>query len=331
MRNIILGIIVGLLLGGLGAWTYLKHHHEEKEPEKKEEKKEESRVQHGTNGETFLKLDKETQQRCGLKIAAVESVEAKPEIKAFGRVLDPTPLATELIDINAAKAALDASRKEYDRLKVLHDQNQNISTRLLETSEAAVKRDALLVDAAQAKLRLSWGRAIAEQKDLTNLVDSLVSYRAALVRIDVPIGQGLATVPSEARIAPAASEGNLISAKFLSPATSTDPQVQGQGFFFLVETNPPLPGAALSAWLTVDGKPKTGVLIPGSALIRFEGEIFVYRQKAEDQFEREEVKLEMPLKDGWLVTDDVAAGDKLVVTGAQQLLSEELKSRGGEE
>jgi len=320
---------VGLLLGGLGAWTYLKHGHEEKEPEKKQEKKEESRVQHSTNGETFIKLDKETQQRCGLKLVALESVEAKPEIKAFGRVLDPTPLATELIDINTAKAALDASRKEYERLKVLHDQNQNISTRLLDTSEAAVKRDALLVQAAQAKLRLSWGKAIVEQKALTNLVESLVAYRAALVRIDLPIGQALTAPPSEARIAPAAAQGNLIPAKFLGLATSTEPQVQGQGFFFLVETNPPLPGAALSAWLTVDRKPKTGVLIPNSALVRFEGEIFVYRQKAEDQFEREQVKLDMPLKDGWLASGDVAAGDKIVVIGAQELLSEELKSGGG--
>ena len=67
MKNIVLGILVGLVLGVIGAWLVL-HHREEKGEEKKESK-EESRVQHNTNGETFLKLDKETQERCGLKVA----------------------------------------------------------------------------------------------------------------------------------------------------------------------------------------------------------------------------------------------------------------------
>ena len=60
-------------------------------------------VQHGTNGETFIKLDKDAQEHCGLKIATLEAIEAKPEIKAFGRVLDPSLLATQLVDINTAK------------------------------------------------------------------------------------------------------------------------------------------------------------------------------------------------------------------------------------
>ena len=68
-----------------------------------------------------------------------------------------------------------------------------------------------------------------------------------------------------------------------------------------------------------------------AALVRHEGQVFVYLQKADEKFEREEVKLDLPLKDGWLVRGEISAGDKVVVTGAQQLLSEELKSRSGEE
>src|SRR3954468_19471638 len=100
MRNIILGIIVGLALGGVVTWSYLKHH-EEKPAEKKEEAKEAKRVQQGTNGETFLKLSKEDQEHAGLKVAALEQTESSPEIKGFGRVLDPSPLAMQLVDISA--------------------------------------------------------------------------------------------------------------------------------------------------------------------------------------------------------------------------------------
>ena len=84
-------------------------------------------------------------------------------------------------------------------------------------------------------------------------------------------------------------------------------------------------------YLAVGGEPKKGVLVPASALVRHEGQTFVYLQKGDDKFEREEVKLDVPLKGGWLVTSDLSAGEKIVVTGAQQLLSEELKARGGEE
>jgi multidrug efflux pump subunit AcrA (membrane-fusion protein) len=152
-----------------------------------------------------------------------------------------------------------------------------------------------------------------------------------LVRVDLPMGEALTAMPGGARIAPIAAAQNLVDAKFLGMATSADPQVQGQGFLFLAETNSLLPGAAVTAYLTVGGKPKSGVVVPGSALVRFEGEVFIYVQKAEDKFEREEVKLDVPLKNGWLVTSELTPGEKIVVTGAQQLLSEELKSRSSEE
>ena len=38
-----------------------------------------------------------------------------------------------------------------------------------------------------------------------------------------------------------------------------------------------------------------------------------------------------PLEGGYLVKEGVTAKDKVVVVGAQELLSEELKSAGGEE
>jgi hypothetical protein len=41
------------------------------------------------------------------------------------------------------------------------------------------------------------------------------------------------------------------------------------------------------------------------------------------------VSLGRPLADGWFVTEGFKAGDKLVLVGAQQLLSEELKGAGG--
>src|ERR1043165_2716076 len=236
MKNTIFGIIVGLAIGIGGAWMLLRHH-EEKEEKKAEEKKEESVVQHGNNGEVFLKLNKEAQVHSVIKVSPLEAIETKQEIRAYGRVLDPSLLATQLVDIGTTRATVEASRKEFERLKALNAQNQNVSARSLEAAEAAVKRDDILLEAAQAKLRLTWGEGLAGRKDLSEFVESLVSLRAALVRIDLPIGEGINGTPSGARVGPMNADTNLVEAKFLGVATSADPQMQGQGFLFGVATS----------------------------------------------------------------------------------------------
>src|SRR5947207_6933826 len=138
VSKIILGILAGLVLGGAAVWFYEQRHAgSEGKEEKKEEKKEISFVQRGTNGETFLKIDKETQARMGLKTAPLAAAHLKHEVQGYGRVLDPAPLALLLTEGASAKAALDVSTREYERLKLLHEQGQNASTRALEAAEAA--------------------------------------------------------------------------------------------------------------------------------------------------------------------------------------------------
>jgi len=55
-------------------------------------------------------------------------------------------------------------------------------------------------------------------------------------------------------------------------------------------------------------------------------------QTDEETFRRQEIEAERPIEDGWFVRSSLAPTDKVVLTGAQQLLSEELKAlSGGEE
>ena len=61
--------------------------------------------------------------------------------------------------------------------------------------------------------------------------------------------------------------------------------------------------------------------------MRFNGGTWVYLQNSADQFERREVQLDSPLPNGWFVTSGLKPQDKIVTTGAQQLLSEELKGQ----
>ena len=266
----------------------------------------------------------------GLTTAPLAAAQSKPEIKGFGRVLDPSPLAALLVERATAVAALEASKKELERLKLLA-QSQNASPRALEIAEAAMKRDQIALDSVQPRLLFGWGRAVASLPDLPALVNSLAAQETALVRIDLPLGESLPAAPTGGRIAALNAPDKPAVAQFLGPAPIADPQMQSQGFLFLQKTNPLPPGAAVVAWLTVPGEAESGVIVPREALIRHEGEVFIYVQAGEDTFARREIELNRPSDAGWFVHEGLKPRDKVVTTGAQQLLSEELKGQiGGE-
>lgn len=329
MKRLFLGIVVGLLVGAAGAWLFLHPHEGGGGEEKKEETKVESHVVHGTNGETLLQLDKEAQERAGLKVAPLEAGELPPEIKAFGRVLDPAPLAAAVTESAAARAQFEASSRELERLKVLHSQNQNVSTRAVETAEAAAQHDRIAADAAQLRLFSAWGKSVAGESNLTAIVHQLVSQDAALVRVDVPLSQNLSGEPKAARLRPLSGR-NLLPAEFIGPAVSVDVQTLGRGFLFLVRTNGLAANAVVDAWLSVGGTAEKGAIVPHDAIVRHDGEAFIYVQNGDDQFAREKIELEHPVEKGWFV-DGLKPGIRIVIIGAQQLLSEELKGEGGGE
>lgn len=74
-------------------------------------------------------------------------------------------------------------------------------------------------------------------------------------------------------------------------------------------------------------KDRKGVLIPRSAIVWLEGEPFVYVQEEKDHFAREEVLNYILVKDGWFVSEKFRPGERIVVAGAQMLLSTEFRDQ----
>jgi hypothetical protein len=138
--------------------------------------------------------------------------------------------------------------------------------------------------------------------------------------------------PGGARIA--TLSGLLADAQFLGPASSVDPQTQGRGFIFLIKSSASrfFPGEAVTGHLKVAGEPLAGVIIPREAVIRTEGAGWIYvLDGSGEAYTRTEIALDHPTETGWFMARGVTANDHVVVTGAQQLLSLELKGKGGEE
>ena len=287
-----------------------------------------SRVEHGTNGEAVVNLDLDTQRLIGLQTAALEASTQSPAVKAYGRVLDPSPLLVLASDIAMDRATLAASSKEYQRLKTLFGQGQNASAKALESAQAAMQHDQIALQTAEVQLVAAWGKSIVEQPDLAAFVESLAKLEGALVRLDLPAGDAVSEAPVGAQLVLPGTNAPL-AARFLGRATTTDPQVQGEGFLF-VATNAAArlaPGLALTGFLQLPGAPLHGVVVPNAAIVRAAERAWAYVQTGDTTFERRELALDQPVAGGWFVTSGLAPGDRLVVTGAQTLLSEERKTQ----
>jgi membrane fusion protein, multidrug efflux system len=85
------------------------------------------------------------------------------------------------------------------------------------------------------------------------------------------------------------------------------------------------PGAPVLAYLPVPGGRRAGVFVPRSAVVRFQGRAWVYLQTEEESFVRRELAQAEPTDSGWFTSVGLAAGEHVVVEGAQVLLSEEQK------
>lgn len=326
MKRIILIVLGIAAVGGL-IFAYVQMSKERAaEAEREKPVATESKVTRNAAGETVVTLNEESQKRLALETAPLASAQLQPEAKGYGRALDPTPLSTLAADMVAARATAEASQKDRDRLKTL-SVRQNASERALQAAEAAAQRDTALADSARQRLVAAWGQAIADRADLPDFVQSLSTGENALVRIDLLAGELLKSNPEGARLFLLSDENNPVEAEFVSFMPTVDAQTQGQGFLFLVKANQSrfTPGAAVLGRIRIAGEAQSGVVIPRSAVVRFNGKRWIYLQTDGQMFTRRGISEDQPLGEGWFMAQGPKSGDRVVVRGAQMLLSEEQK------
>ncbi|HYL15896.1 MAG TPA: HlyD family efflux transporter periplasmic adaptor subunit [Terriglobales bacterium] len=285
----------------------------------------------------------------GARFGAVE-----PRLAPFEHVDLDTRITNATADVEANQATLDAAKSAYDRARNLNADNKIVSDRAVEEAEAVVKASeaklagarknvAQLESAAKAQAGGAGpieliGRAGEVVEILARSGESVESGQAILrvarfdsmlARVDVPAGEVLDQRISSARIAPVGHEEQQVRGERVSLASTVDPKTLGEGFVFRVAGLDAMlrPGAAVTAYLQVPGKASRGVLIPYTAVVRFGGKAWTYRQVADDKFSRQELVLDRSNSRGWLITQGIAAGDRIVTAGAQILLSEEQKSQ----
>lgn len=287
-----------------------------------------------------LQLDLAGQQLAGIQTQRLTAARQTPEFTAYGTVLNPEPLLIIRQQYLAASAQQDSAQARYgeaaqnlNRTRDLHGQDI-VSTRRLQEQQAIWQADKanLAANSYQqqaiiANSRLQWGDTLsnwftrAQDKNAVQLLE----HRAQLLQI---------TLPASAQIDPAV---NLIHihergrrqaaqpATLISAAPQVDPITQGQRYFFKCE-HCRLPfGAHITVWIPVDAEANSGVNLPQSALVWHLGQAYVFIKTDAEHFSRRPLGQYSANSQGYFVAGSLRPGEDVVTTGAQTLLSQQLK------
>ena len=336
LANFILTVCVVLGLG----WTLWIGVRKQKEKPKTEEEAAASgapKEEEPKQEDYVVKLEKEKWQALDLEKGEPEKTVLTPQRVAFGSVLDPSAIVTLDGDLASAEAALAASRAQFERSQELFKNGENLARKAFETSEAQFRADQIKTDGLRRSAMLQWGATFSalDAAARREFVERLVRGDSALIRVDILPGDVLAELPKSARVLVLGREEQPIETQNITPAADVDAKTQAQGFILRVDKPvfPLRPGMALTAWLELPQKPRAGFAVPRSAVLRHDGRAWVYVQEEEEKFVRKPVTLDTPLDGdkGWFIAEGggIKADDLLVTTGAQSLLSEELKAQGG--
>jgi len=292
----------------------------------------------------------------GQRIASgvvVGSVE--PRIAPTDRVTLTNQLAAARSDVDSATAAMEAARAAYERARVLNADAKNVSDRVVEEARSRLETERARLDAARQTVRniesslqaggpagsapliLQSGgtvvEALAQPGESVEAGTPLlrVSRMDRLIaRIDLPVGEALPPASSIARIAPAGREHQQIEADRIAAASVADQKAPGEGFLFrLREARFGLrPGLAVTAYIPTSAAKRNGVSVPAAAVVRLSGKAYVYLQTAAEQFTRREIRTDNSIPSGYFIGNQLSPGTRIVVTGAQTLLSEEFTPEG---
>jgi hypothetical protein len=308
------------------------------QPKAREESKENkpiisgaARVSRDATGNVVIAMGAVAQKEIGITTEILEPVVLPIEVEAYGFVLDPAPLSKLNADLTGTQASLDAASTQYRRTRRLYAEQKNASLRDLQAARAAYLSDKVRVEALKQELLNDWGRRIAQidSRARSQLIAALIDRREAIARVTAPIGAPLDNVSGRADVFVLGHEQQALHARAVYGAPTINPQMQGQTFLVLIPTGEFLvtPGTALSARLRASDQSEQGVIVPRTAVVRFAGKEWIYRELAGDRFVRREIVPAELAASGYFVTENLPPGMRIVVGGAESLLSEELKSQ----
>jgi hypothetical protein len=332
-------LVLGVIALAAVGWTVLGSHRGAESEGEGGKARSPSRLS-TEHGQPVIKLDADAERQSGIKTAVLASASYQPQVRAYGMVLDLGPL-TELSNryigaraqLQTAAAKLEASRTAYERAQKLYKDQQNVSLAELQAAAAAFRVDEAGVAAAQSQLGTlaatayqDWGAVLGRALiDAAPMATRLIERQDFLIQVTLPPGVSLPS-PSETAVVRTARD-KISQMTLVSPATRTDPRIQGVSYFYTVPAaSGVLPGMNVLALLPT-GASSAGVAVPAHAVIWWQDRAWVWRRAAAGTYARLEIATDLPAPDGGYIVKDLPQDAEIVVRGGQLLLSEEFRAQ----
>ncbi|MDD5276177.1 MAG: hypothetical protein PHR16_08850 [Methylovulum sp.] len=294
------------------------------------------------DGQPVVKLDIETQRATGIETTALATATHHAEFIAYGKAISVQPLLAlrtrylmALTQRSSAEAKLKQTAQNAKRQQDLY-QHGVASKRNLQGQQAQWEADKALLDSTHFQdqsiideATLNWGKiltgwALSVDSDKFSV---FLSGQQTLLQINVPTNHQLAGDKQPIYIDASGNRSKAQQAELISVAPQTEANMQGVGYFFKTHDKTIKPGMRISAWIPEAQHRLAGVIIPKSAVCWLMGQAFVYLKTGGEAFSRRVISDYVTTADGYFVNHGLDPGEQIVTTGAQQLLSEEMRGQ----
>lgn len=280
------------------------------------------------------------QQSAGIKTQRLQATTRQPELSAQGWVSNPEPLLMLRQQYLSAQAQQDSAQARYQeanlnlsRTRNLHQQDI-VSTRRLQEQQALWQNDKANLAASSyqqqtiiAASRLQWGDKLTAWFTQNNnqQAEQFLNHSAQLLQITLPanahLPAGIETITVDAH----GRREQATTATLISAAPQVDPITQGERYFFKTKGQKLAYGAHIQAWIPLSNEKNSGVIIPESAVVWHLGQAFVFTKAEDGTFIRRLLPALNQSEAGYFVSSGFTPAEEIVTTGAQTLLSQELK------
>ena len=277
-------------------------------------------------GKEGVSLTPEQIEKLGVTSQAAQATEYRVESAGYGVVLDHQAIAQAVADLQVAQATAHLSNASLERARKLQGTPGAVSADLEQTAEQKAAVDAAALMLSTEKLSATWGMKPPWKGNIHDpRVQALARGNTQLIRVTLPLGSAPGT-PDElhgGRVGTSRPEATAS----MHPVwlASADANIPGRSYFTLLPAGTVAEGERLQVWAP-SGPPTSGVLIPTAALVLSGGQFWCYVEKTPGTFARVEVDTSRPSSGGYVVTEDIKPGDKVVTTAASQLLAKETGS-----
>jgi hypothetical protein len=274
-----------------------------------------SRVRAVGANQALVTLDSRDLQRVGLETAPLRRATGGAEESIPGEVV-PEPDRVAVLRAPMAGRLTVPPGTKWPRF----GEHVSANRALAQVSDA--RPLALAFDGTVTRVAAQPGEVVEAGQVLLEVTD----YSRPMVRLPWPESVR-AEPPASISLQPIGTD-QRVTARLVGAAAEADPITRRPVFLYRAQHGwaGARPGTPVLGLLSIR-EGHSGVVVPDRAVVQWEGLTWAYLQRGPGRYARLPVPTGQPVAGGWIAGAPFVPGDTVVVTGAQQLLSEEFRAR----